>query len=270
MIKNIIFDLGGVVVDYDPKAYLYRQFNDPELEELLYNVIFGSEEWKQLDAGTITRALAEQRMLAAAGRRRYEAQLVLDDWREMMTTRLDTVELITGLKAAGYHIYFLSNLPEDVYQLFTERRRFMQLFEGGIPSFSVKLTKPNRKIFDLMLKTYGLRPEETIFVDDGKENIATAQKLGLTAIPFKDAMDLHKTLGFSRRGGAGKAAPRPPAESAEKNRPLAAPKKARRGPGGRRPGRRRLLRPSTCPWRTTMRTTTSETGAGAVHRQQRG
>lgn len=196
MIKNIIFDLGGVVVDYDPKAYLYRQFNDPELEELLYNVIFGSEEWKQLDAGTITRALAERRMLAAAGRRRYEAQLVLDDWREMMTTRLDTVELITGLKAAGYHIYFLSNLPEDVYQLFTERRRFMQLFEGGIPSFSVKLTKPNRKIFDLMLKTYGLRPEETIFVDDGKENIATAQKLGLTAIPFKDAMDLHKTLAF--------------------------------------------------------------------------
>lgn len=196
MIKNIVFDLGGVVVDYDPKDYLYRQFNDPQLEELLYDAIFGSEEWKKLDAGLITRALAEQKMLAAAGSRRYEAQLVLDDWREMMTTKLDTVELITGLKAAGYHIYFLSNLPEDVYRLFTERRRFMQLFEGGIPSFSVKLTKPDRRIFDLLLKTYGLRPEETAFVDDGKENIAMAQKLGMTAIPFKNAMDLHKTLAF--------------------------------------------------------------------------
>lgn len=67
---------------------------------------------------------------------------MLDDWREMMTTRLDTVELITGLKAAGYHIYFLSNLPEDVYQLFTERRRFMRCLRAASQVF--RQAEPNR------------------------------------------------------------------------------------------------------------------------------
>ena len=115
MIKNIIFDIGGVVVNYDPKEYLSRKFNRPELEQVLYDAIFDSAEWKLLDAGKMTRALAEQQMLSAAGDYRYEARMVLDDWRGMMTTKLDTVELITALRASGYHIFFLSNMPEDIY-----------------------------------------------------------------------------------------------------------------------------------------------------------
>ena len=196
MIKNIIFDIGGVVVDYDPQGYLSRKFNDPELEQLLLRAIFDSEEWKLLDAGKITRALAEQQMIAAAGEYRYEARMVLDDWRGMMTTKLDTVELITALRASGYHIYYLSNMSEEVYALFTQRRRFMQLFEGGVVSFAVKITKPDPEIFNLLLKKYALDPAQTAFVDDGRANIAAAQELGLTAIPFKDASDLRKMLEF--------------------------------------------------------------------------
>lgn len=196
MLKNFIFDLGGVVVEYDPKGYLARRFNDPQLEELLMRSIFDSEEWRLLDAGQITRALAEQKMLAAAGRYRYEAQLILDDWRELMTTRLDTVELMTALRSTGYRLFYLSNISEDVFQLFSRRRRFMQLFEGGIPSFAVHLTKPDPQLFSLMLRQFDLDPTETAFIDDSRENIMAAQKMGLTAIPFKDIQDLHKTLAF--------------------------------------------------------------------------
>ncbi|HIV86916.1 MAG TPA: HAD family phosphatase [Candidatus Pygmaiobacter gallistercoris] len=196
MIRNLIFEIAGVVVDYDPQEYLRRKFNDPELEQLLYTAIFGSEEWQKLYTGSITRALAERQMLAAAGDCRYEAQMVLDDWREMMTTRLDTVELITALRAAGYHVYYLANMAEDIYELFTRRRRFMQLFEGGIPSYSVKIKKPDPAFFQLLLDRYQLAPEETAFVDPDRESIATAQQLGLTAIPFKDAVDLQKMLAF--------------------------------------------------------------------------
>ena len=196
MFKNIVFDLGGVVVEYDPKAYLSRMFNDPALEELLYNVIFASEEWRQLDAGKITRTLAEQRMLEHAGSRRYEAQLALDDWHELMSTKLDTVDLIMALRAAGYHPYFLSNIPEDVFEMFCRKRRFMQLFEGGIPSYAVKRIKPDPEIFRLLLERYHLQPEETIFVDDAEENIAIARELGITGLQFKNAADLHKALVF--------------------------------------------------------------------------
>lgn len=196
MIRNLIFEIAGVVVNYDPQEYLRRKFNDPELEQLLTTAIFGSEQWQRLYSGTITRALAERQMLDAAGDCRYEAQIVLDDWREMMTTQLDTVELITALRAAGYHIYYLANMSEDIYELFTRRRRFMQLFEGGIPSYSVKMKKPDPAFFQLLLDRYKLASEETAFIDPDRESIATAQQLGLTAIPFKDAVDLQKMLAF--------------------------------------------------------------------------
>jgi len=192
--KNIVFDIGGVLVDYDPKGYLSKLFNNAELEEFLYSIIFDSEEWKLLDQGKITRALAERRMLEAAGPHRYEAQLVLDDWRELMTTKLDTVDLILALRHSGHHLYFLSNIPEDIYLMFQQRRRFMQLFEGGVPSFAAKTAKPDPEIFKLLLNTYELSPAETLFIDDSPTNIAAAESLGMTGLQFKSATALHHSL----------------------------------------------------------------------------
>ena len=194
MYKNIVFDIGGVIVDYDPKGYLSKLFNNSELEEFLYNIIFDSEEWKLLDQGKITRALAERRMLEAAGRNRYAAQLVLDDWRELMTTKLDTVDLILALRHSGHHLYFLSNIPEDVYLLFQQRRRFMQLFEGGVPSFAAKMTKPDPEIFKMLLSTYDLAPDETLFIDDSPVNVAAAEALGMTALLYESTTALHRSL----------------------------------------------------------------------------
>ena len=194
MYKNIVFDIGGVLVDYDPKGYLSKLFNNAELEEFLYSIIFDSEEWKLLDQGKITRALAERRMLEAAGPHRYEAQLVLDDWRELMTTKLDTVDLILALRHSGHHLYFLSNIPEDIYLMFQQRRRFMQLFEGGVPSFAAKTAKPDPEIFKLLLNTYELSPAETLFIDDSPTNIAAAESLGMTGLQFKSATALHHSL----------------------------------------------------------------------------
>jgi len=192
--KNIVFDIGGVLVDYDPKGYLSKLFNNAELEEFLYSIIFDSEEWKLLDQGKITRALAERRMLEAAGPHRYEAQLVLDDWRELMTTKLDTVDLILALRHSGHHLYFLSNIPEDIYLMFQQRRRFMQLFEGGVPSFAAKTAKPDPEIFKLLLNTYELSPAETLFIDDSPTNISAAESLGMTGLQFKSATALHHSL----------------------------------------------------------------------------
>ena len=194
MYKNIVFDIGGVIVDYDPKGYLSKLFNNAELEELLYNIIFDSVEWKLLDQGKITRALAERRMLEAAGKHRYEAQLVLDDWRELLTTKLDTVDLILALRHSGHHLYFLSNVPEDIYLMFQQRRRFMQLFEGGVPSFAAKTAKPDPEIFKLLLNTYELSPAETLFIDDSPINVAAAEALGMTGLRFKNVTALHHSL----------------------------------------------------------------------------
>ena len=86
MYKNIIFDLGGVMVDFDPKTYLVDRFCNAEVEEQVSQLTFESEEWKLLDAGLITRSEANLRMLARAKEygRAFEVQGVLDDWMHIL------------------------------------------------------------------------------------------------------------------------------------------------------------------------------------------
>ena len=89
MYKNIVFDFGGVMVDFDPKEYLVDRFCNADVEEQVYQLTFGSEEWKLLDAGLITRFEANQRMLARAKEqgRAFEVQGVLDDWMHILRPR---------------------------------------------------------------------------------------------------------------------------------------------------------------------------------------
>ena len=116
MYKNIVFDFGGVMVDFDPKEYLVDRFCNADVEEQVSALTFDSEEWKLLDAGLITRFEANQRMLAKAREQgcAFEVQGVLDDWMHILRPRRRMQELVQKLKAHGYCVYYLSNIPEDV------------------------------------------------------------------------------------------------------------------------------------------------------------
>ena len=109
MYKNIIFDLGGVMVDFDPKTYLVDRFCNAEVEEQVSQLTFESEEWKLLDAGLITRSEANLRMLARAKEygRAFEVQGVLDDWMHILRPRRRMQELVRKLKSRGYCVYYL-------------------------------------------------------------------------------------------------------------------------------------------------------------------
>ena len=108
MYKNIIFDLGGVMVDFDPKTYLVDRFCNAEVEEQVSQLTFESEEWKLLDAGLITRSEANLRMLARAKEygRAFEVQGVLDDWMHILRPRRRMQELVRKLKSRGYCVGF--------------------------------------------------------------------------------------------------------------------------------------------------------------------
>lgn len=194
MLKNVVFDLGGVVVDYDPRAYLSERFLNKPLEDFLYEHIFASDTWRALDAGKITISKGVQLMLDACGPRRYEAQMVLDDWRDMLVTKSDTVRLMEQLRTLGYSLYYLSDIAEDVLDMFQKKKRFMQYFTGGIASCDVKMTKPDPRIYGKLLEVYSLDVSETIFIDDRQENVDAAAALGFTAILFTDALELRRTL----------------------------------------------------------------------------
>ena len=179
MYKSIVFDLGGVMVDFDPKTYLVDRFCNAEVEEQVSQLTFESEEWKLLDAGIITRSEANLRMLARAKEygRAFEVQGVLDDWMHILRPRRRMQELVRKLKSRGYCVYYLSNIPEDVLDLLM-RRDFEGLFDGGVASCEVKINKPDPRIYQALLDKYHLRADECIFIDDRAENLLPASALG--------------------------------------------------------------------------------------------
>ena len=150
MYKNIIFDLGGVMVDFDPKTYLVDRFCNAEVEEQVSQLTFESEEWKLLDAGLITRSEANLRMLARAKEygRAFEVQGVLDDW----------MHILKGL------------------------------FDGGVASCEVHINKPDPRIYKALLDKYQLKAGESVFIDDRLENVQAAFRLGFAGIQMKDSV----------------------------------------------------------------------------------
>ena len=158
MYKNIIFDFGGVVVNFNPRDFLMDHFMNRRAEEETYDIVFGSQEWQDLDRGIITREEANKIMLekAAHANRVFEVQTCLDEGFTMLETNKTTVQIMRKLKAAGYRLYYLTNIPTDVMDELRQREWF-SLFDGGIASCDVHLCKPEPEIFTTLMQTCHLR-----------------------------------------------------------------------------------------------------------------
>lgn len=195
-LTNIVFDLGGVVVEFDPRQYLTRRFADKKVESYLYQAIFASPEWQQMDAGQLSLPEAEAIFLERGKKdgRRFEVQTVLDEWQsKLLHTKQDTVALLQRLKEKGCKLYYLSNVGRETFALLSQRP-FMALFDGGVASCQVGMLKPQEGIFRRLLEEYGLSPEETVFFDDTRENVESACALGITGLHFHAASLAEKNL----------------------------------------------------------------------------
>ena len=189
MYKSIIFDLGGVMVDFDPKAYLIDRLCNAAIEEQVYDLTFGSEEWQQLDAGLVSRFNGNSSMLkkAKAAGREFEVQGVLDDWLHILRPRRRMQELVQRLKNHGYSVYYLSNIPQDVLELF-QTRGVLDNFDGGVASCEVHINKPDPRIYQALLDKYSLRASECVFIDDNLANVQAAFTLGFVGIQMKESV----------------------------------------------------------------------------------
>lgn len=187
MIKNIVFDLGRVLVDFDPITYLYSLGYDEETVNALYGRIFGGEDWMRHDRGDYPSVAALQ---AALIRKYPESELQIrrvlqPDWVKIHTLREDTAAYLAALKARGYRIYMLSNLAADSYA-YVSQYPFFRLLDGGVFSYRERVCKPDKRIYDILLQRYALDPAETVFLDDNVENVAAAERAGIRGIVFTD------------------------------------------------------------------------------------
>ena len=195
MYKNIIFDFGGVVVQFNPKDFLMDHFMNKRAEEIVYELTFGSQEWQDLDRGIITREDGNAAMLENAARvnRVFEVQTVIDEWPAILRTKESTVHTMQKLKAAGYRLYYLTNIPADIMDELRQREWF-SLFDGGVASCDVHLCKPEPAIYTTLMQTCNLAYDESIFIDDNKVNAQAAYNLGITGILYKNPKSFERAL----------------------------------------------------------------------------
>ncbi len=194
MIKNIIFDFGGVLLDWNPR-YLYKSYfnNDEEMEHFLADICNG--EWNiRQDAG---RPFAEAvKELQAKFPEYAEAiQMYDDDWEKMLKCELPgSIDLLKELKFMGYGIYGLTNWSAEKIGYAFANYSFFSLFDGIVVSGVEKVVKPDRKIYEILLERYSLKPGECVFIDDNQDNVDMAKVLGINAIRFDNIGNVKEHL----------------------------------------------------------------------------
>ena len=196
MYKNILFDFGGVVVDFNPSNFLMDRFMNKHAEEVVYDLTFGSQEWLDLDRGVITREEANRLMMenAAHVNREFEVQTVIEEWSTMLRTKKTTVKIMRELKESGYRLFYLSNISTDIMDELRQRDWFT-LFDDGIASCDVHLCKPEPEIYTKLMHKCNLAYDESIFVDDNKINAQAAYNLVITGILYKNPKSFQRALG---------------------------------------------------------------------------
>ena len=195
MISTIIFDLGAVLIDWNPR-YLYETLFDDEeeMESFLANIC--TSDWnEEQDAG---RPLQEGTDILVNQFPEHEANIraFYSRWEEMLGDALaGTVEIFSELKASnGYKIYALTNWSAETFPIAVQRFDFLNWFDGVVVSGTEKMRKPAPAFYQLLLDRYQAKANETLFIDDNYRNILAAEKLGIQSIHFTGAEDLREKL----------------------------------------------------------------------------
>jgi 2-haloacid dehalogenase len=191
---TVVFDLGGVLIDWNPR-YLYRQlFDDPdEMESFLADVT--TADWNaHQDAG---RPWAEgvDLLVAEHPERREQIEAFRSRWPEMLAGELaGSVDVLAELRLTDVRLVALSNWSAEMFPIARERFGFLAWFEGIVISGEVGVNKPDRRIFDHLVEQFDIEPERTVFIDDSPVNIDAARGLGFRVIQFTDAVALRLEL----------------------------------------------------------------------------
>lgn len=195
MIKNVVFDLGGVLIDYRPRDYVYSFNFSEDISELLLSQVFENPLWAEIDRGLYTLAEGIEIVSEVAPKLKDILPIVFhENWMDMYKTKHDTVNLVKRLKDEGFKLYILSNFSEEGFTFVKGRNDFFDLFDGEVVSYRIKSVKPEKQIYDYLLKTMGIDAIETVFLDDMPQNIEAAGNLGIKGIVFKDAVSAESKL----------------------------------------------------------------------------
>ncbi len=195
-INTIIFDLGGVLIDWNPD-YVYDEnyFDSPELRNFFFENVCTSDWNEQQDAGYPLDKATEEKLLEYP---EWEKPIrdFYSRWIEMLGDQIQgTVDIFKKLKENNeLKFYALTNWSAETFPIALERFELLQWFDGRVVSGEEKMRKPFPEFYQLLLNRYAVKPEEALFIDDNLRNIKAAEELGIKSIHFKSPEELESVL----------------------------------------------------------------------------
>ena len=194
MIKQLIFDFGGVLVDWNPRYIYIPYFGDPAKAEWFLSEICTYEWNAQVDMGRTTAEITEERV-AQFPEWEKEIRMYYERWIEMLHGDIPGMEsLVREYKGRGFGIWGLTNWSRDLFPLVRNRFPVFDLMDGIVVSGVEGTIKPYPELYRILLDRYGLRAGECIFIDDNAANVAGAEAVGIHGILFKGVELLKKEL----------------------------------------------------------------------------
>lgn len=192
--KTIVFDFGGVLIDWNPRHLYEKMFHDKnEMEWFLENVCTGT--WNLMhDKGA---KFSESIPVLQAQYPQYskEIESYYSRWPEMIGGKIEgSIEILQELQAKGYAVYGLTNWARETFDIVYDEYEFFRNLDGIVVSADEKLLKPDPELFKVLINRYNLKPESCVFIDDSLINYETAKKMGFISIHFTSPEDLRAAL----------------------------------------------------------------------------
>ena len=185
-IESVVFDMGGVILSWEPKKLIANVMQDPVLCEKVEADIIGNSDWLDLDRGILDRNTAVARFAARTGIGEDLTEKMLDAVPESLVPIESTLVLIDRIKSSGLPVYLLSNIGHWTLQRLLVMYDFWDIFAGRIFSCEIGMIKPEAEIYQYMLDTFHIKPEKTVFIDDMAVNTEAAARMGMRTITFRD------------------------------------------------------------------------------------
>ncbi len=191
---NIVFDLGGVVFNWQPDKLIQRVFADPQTQSLVKAEILGHVDWLELDRGTLSFQDAVDRGTRRTGLPKEEIERLLNEVPQSLTPIHETIDLIRTLSDSDHRLFVLSNMHFASIAYLEREHDIWELFDGTVISCRIQKIKPEIGIYEYLLNQYQLDASETVFIDDMSENLAAARSIGIRTIRFLDSSQCRRDL----------------------------------------------------------------------------
>ncbi len=193
MIINIIFDIGGIVLEWGnrPLRRLLNKKTDYEVNKIC-KIIYGDSRFKECILGNLSQFEYMKQLISENPKYSDDIKKILSEecQEEALPVIKENLEKICELKNKGYNIYFLSNITDVSYSYLNDKLNILNIVDGGVYSCKEHLRKPDKEIFDILIKRFDLNKKETIFFDDSLKNVKAGNEYGIKSYVFNSIKDI--------------------------------------------------------------------------------